>query len=93
MSKHWISTDPALGDYVPLAPINDEAKRHNRNMPGMGGVLNTVNMNLYHYAGNNPTGDEGVNEFSRGKSNFNNFFKSNTKNNVYLQQILIFEDK
>ena len=52
--SRWMSTDPALGDYVPLAPINDEAKRHNSNLPGMGGVFNTVNMNLYHYAGNNP---------------------------------------
>ena len=50
----WISTDPALGDYIPKAPINEEAKRHNQNLPGMGGVFNAVNLNLYHYAGNNP---------------------------------------
>ena len=30
----WISTDPALSDYIPQAPINDEAKRHNQNLPG-----------------------------------------------------------
>ena len=52
--SRWMSTDPALGDYVPQAPINDEAKKHNQNLPGMGGLFNTVNMNLYHYAGNNP---------------------------------------
>ena len=52
--SRWISTDPALGDYIPKAPINDEAKKHNQNLPGMGGLFNTVNMNLYHYAGNNP---------------------------------------
>lgn len=52
--SRWISTDPALGDYIPGAPINEEAKRHNQNLPGMGGVFNTVNANLYHYAGNNP---------------------------------------
>ncbi|AGT42614.1 YD repeat-containing protein [Treponema pedis str. T A4] len=23
-------------------------------MPGMGGVFNTVNLHVYHYAGNNP---------------------------------------
>jgi RHS repeat-associated protein len=34
----WISADPAMGDYVPRAPIDDEAKRHNENLPGMGGV-------------------------------------------------------
>ena len=50
----WISTDPALGEYIPQAPVNDEAKRHNQNLPGMGGIFNHINCNLYHYAGNNP---------------------------------------
>lgn len=39
----WISTDPALGDYIPQAPINDEAKKHNQNLPGMGGIFNHIN--------------------------------------------------
>ena len=52
--SRWISTDPALGEYIPVAPVDEEAKRHNQNLPGMGGVFNTVNANLYHYAGNNP---------------------------------------
>ena len=52
--SRWLSTDPALGEYVPQAPINDEAKKHNQNLPGMGGIFNTINSNLYHYAGNNP---------------------------------------
>ena len=52
--SRWISTDPALGDYIPVAPTNDEAKRHNQNLPGMGGVFSSVNLNLYHYAANNP---------------------------------------
>ena len=50
----WISCDPALGEYIPKAPINDEAKKNNQNLPGMGGIFNTVNLNLYHYAANNP---------------------------------------
>jgi RHS repeat-associated protein len=50
----WLSSDPALGEYIPQAPINDEARKHNQNLPGMGGVFNTVNLHLYHYAGNNP---------------------------------------
>ena len=50
----WISTDPALGEYIPKAPVNEEAKRYNQNLPGMGGVFNHINANLYHYAGNNP---------------------------------------
>jgi len=37
-----------------MAPVNDEAKKHNRNLPGMGGIFNTDNFHLYHYAGNNP---------------------------------------
>ena len=52
--SRWISTDPALGEYVPQAPVSDEAKKNNQNLPGMGGLFNTVNLSLYHYAGNNP---------------------------------------
>ncbi len=51
--SRWLSADPALGDYIPGAPINDEARKRNKNLPGMGGVFNTVNLHLYHYAGNN----------------------------------------
>ena len=52
--SRWLSGDPALSDYIPKAPIDDEAKKHNEKLPGMGGVYNTVNLHLYHYAGNNP---------------------------------------
>jgi RHS repeat-associated protein len=50
----WLSADPAMGEYVPIAPINDEARKSNGNLPGMGGVFNYVNLHTYHYAGNNP---------------------------------------
>jgi RHS repeat-associated protein len=53
-TSRWLSGDPALGDYLPVAPLDDEAKKHNQNLPGMGGVFNVVNMHAYHYAGNNP---------------------------------------
>ncbi|GHV06711.1 hypothetical protein FACS189485_15690 [Spirochaetia bacterium] len=53
-TSRWLSTDPAIGDYIPGAPINDEARKRNGNLPGMGGVFNTINSHLYHYAGNNP---------------------------------------
>jgi hypothetical protein len=46
--------DPALGEYIPSAPVSDEARKRNGNLPGMGGIYNTVNAHLYHYAGNNP---------------------------------------
>jgi RHS repeat-associated protein len=50
----WLSTDPAMGEYVPQAPVNDEIRKQNENLPGMGGVFNYVNLHAYHYAGNNP---------------------------------------
>ena len=50
----WISTDPALGEYIPMAPTSEDARSHNQNLPGLGGVYNSVNLNLYHYAANNP---------------------------------------
>jgi hypothetical protein len=49
-----LSADPAMGDYIPAAPVNDEARRRNGNLPGMGGIFNLVNLHVYHYAGNNP---------------------------------------
>jgi RHS repeat-associated protein len=53
-TSRWLSTDPAMGEYVPGAPVNDEVRRQNQNLPGMGGVFNYVNLHVYHYAGNNP---------------------------------------
>jgi RHS repeat-associated protein len=46
--SRWLSVDPALGEYVP-GPGQDVGR-----LPGMGGVFNTVNLHVYHYAGNNP---------------------------------------
>jgi hypothetical protein len=43
-----------MGEYVPSAPVDDEARKRNGNLPGMGGVFNYVNLHAYHYAGNNP---------------------------------------
>jgi len=50
----WLSTDPALGEYIPQAPINDEIRKNNQNLPGMGGIFNHINSNLYAYGANNP---------------------------------------
>ena len=50
----WLSGDPALGEYLPSAPVSEEARKRNGNLPGMGGVFNYVNLHVYHYAGNNP---------------------------------------
>jgi DNA phosphorothioation-dependent restriction protein DptG len=43
-----------VGEYFPVAPNSDEARRHNENLPGLGGIYNYVNMHVYHYGGNNP---------------------------------------
>jgi RHS repeat-associated protein len=53
-TSRWLSTDPAMGEYIPQAPVNEEARKRNGNLPGMGGVFNVVNLHVYHYAGNNP---------------------------------------
>ena len=50
--SRWISVDPALGEYVPgtgKANAKDAG-----GLPGMGGIYNHINGNLYHYGGNNP---------------------------------------
>ena len=46
--SRWLSGDPALGEYIP-SPGTEPSK-----LAGMGGVFNTVNLHVYHYAGNNP---------------------------------------
>jgi GTPase len=43
-----------MSDYIPKAPMDDEARKHNERLSGMGGVFNYVNFHVYHYAGNNP---------------------------------------
>ncbi|MCL2722509.1 MAG: hypothetical protein FWD47_14355 [Treponema sp.] len=54
--SRWLSVDPAMyeGDYLPSAPVSDEARQRNQNLPGMGGIYNYVNFHVYHYGGNNP---------------------------------------
>ena len=46
--SRWLSGDPALGEYIP-SPGTEPNK-----IAGMGGVYNTINLHVYHYAGNNP---------------------------------------
>ena len=48
--------DPPLvkGKYFPVPPVSEEARKQNEDLPGMGGVFNPVNLNVYHYAGLNP---------------------------------------
>ena len=50
--SRWISVDPALGEYVPAAGKGNV--KDAGGLPGMGGLYNSLNGNLYHYAGNNP---------------------------------------
>ncbi len=50
--SRWISTDPALGEYIPAAGKGNSENAGN--LPGMGGVFNHINGDLYAYAANNP---------------------------------------
>ena len=58
----WASADPALarGDYMPslkdrlVSERNGEEYQPEESLPGHGGVYNTINIDVYHYAGNNP---------------------------------------
>ena len=44
-------SDKSVFPSLTTAPVNDEAKKHNENLPGMGGLFNVVNLHVYHYAG------------------------------------------
>ena len=50
--SRWISVDPALGEYIPAAGKGNSENACN--LPGMGGIYNHINGDLYHYAANNP---------------------------------------
>ena len=52
--SRWVSTDPAFEKFLPVAPVDDEARQRNQQLPGMGGVLNQVNLAVYQYSANNP---------------------------------------
>jgi RHS repeat-associated protein len=53
-TSRWMSADPGFLNFFPIAPVNNEAKEHNKKLPGEGGVYNPINLNQYCYAGNNP---------------------------------------
>jgi len=50
--SRWINVDPPMstGEYLPT-----NNKKRNANLPGMGGVFNSANLDTYQYAHNNPT--------------------------------------
>jgi hypothetical protein len=43
-----------MQEYLPLSPENKNAEEYNKNLPSMGGIYNSRNLQTYHYAGNNP---------------------------------------
>ena len=99
--SRWLSGDPALSEYIPKAPIDNEAKKHNENLPGMGGVFNVVNLHLYHYAGNNPVKYEDpdgkasilqrpINKGANRAYNIANFFGTNL--GVFLHGLVDYGD-
>jgi RHS repeat-associated protein len=48
--SRWVSADPILDKYLPTGRNGG-----NENLPGMGGVFNPVNLNLYKYAAQEET--------------------------------------
>jgi len=53
----WISTDPALPEYLPTGKqlFFPESKfDFQKNLKGLGGIYNSFNINVYHYASINP---------------------------------------
>jgi len=61
--SRWTAVDPALEKYFPEGPddFDDSHDYYYKNqhdnsskLKGMGGVYNTINLDLYHYAGQNP---------------------------------------
>jgi RHS repeat-associated protein len=60
----WVSADPALVEDKYLPKPNDYDTEHDffwylqqdgsKKLPGIGGVFNAVNLDVYHYAGLNP---------------------------------------
>ena len=82
-TSRWLSTDPALTDYLPLAPVDENAKKHNQNLPGMGGIYNTVNFHLYHYAGNNPVKYTDPDGRQTAYFNYNKFISNSIRGEMY----------
>ena len=81
----WISTDPALGEYIP--EMGKGNAKDSGSLPGMGGIFNHINGNLFAYAANNPvkyTDPDGNNPIDAFKIFFT---PGNTMADVYRYEI------
>ncbi|HUZ18500.1 MAG TPA: RHS repeat-associated core domain-containing protein [Spirochaetia bacterium] len=54
VTARWMTPEPAFASLLPQMPINKQARQNNQNLPGDGGVFNYLNLDVYHYAQNNP---------------------------------------
>jgi RHS repeat-associated protein len=70
-TSRWVSADPGLETYLPLAPVDEEAIKRNQDLPGEGGVFNIVNLALYHYSANNPLANYDPTGFDTSKITVN----------------------
>jgi len=53
-SARWLSVDPEFLNYIPIPGNSKDAAEHNKNLPGLGGVYNPINLNIYAYSSNSP---------------------------------------
>ena len=67
-----------MGDYIPSAPVSDEARKRNGNLPGQGGVYNTVEQQDIEYQkGRDDNGNlipgESPTTWARGGESYHNY--------------------
>ena len=90
MSKHWISTDPALGEYIPQAPVRDEAKSTNgRNIfDDIGSAAKSAWEKTVDFA--NTTKDTVVNTVSAGWHAISYFhFEGRDEKNIITESYIV----
>jgi hypothetical protein len=75
-----------MAEYVPVAPVSNEARKHNQNLPGMGGVFNYVNLHVYHYGSNNPI--KYVDPDGRQNSQNKTVYRFTVKEYLYINNVM-----
>ena len=77
----WLSTDPALEEYFPSGNSDRDS-----NLPGQGGVFSSVNLNVYHYGGNNPVMI--VDPDGRADGDIRKYYQDYNKNTMTIGELI-----